>query len=85
MSIPPSNIKGILIVHKIIIHAIAIPTTDPNSPAGANVAMAALDDLLSVVDALGLVLVLILATDAVAVVGIVEPAAEAEDTAAWHN
>jgi hypothetical protein len=48
-------------VHKIIIHAIASLTTDPNTPTGASVAIAALDDLLLVVDAVGLVLTLILA------------------------
>lgn len=84
---PPSNI--LQIAHKIIIHATASPTTDPNAPAGARIAIAALDDLLAVVDAVGdpvaLVLVLILRVDAVTAVGMVEPAAEAEDSAAWHN
>ena len=72
-------------VHEIKIHATANPTTDPNAPTGANTAIAALDDLLLVVDAVGLVLAPTFGTDAVAAVGIVEPAAEAEDSAAWHN
>ena len=76
-------------VHKIIIHATASPTTDPNAPTGTSIAIAALDDLLPVVDAVGdavgLVLAPTLGNDAVTAVGITEPAAEAEDSAAWHN
>ena len=74
--------------HRIITHATASPTTDPNAPTGTSIAIAALDDLLPVADAVGepadLVLPLVLGTDAV-IGGVVEPATEAEDSAAWHN
>jgi hypothetical protein len=81
---PVSNI--LQVAHNIIIHATTSPMTDPSAPTGASIVIAALDDLLPVVDAVGdpvaLVLALILGTDAVTAVGMMEPAAEAEDSAA---
>lgn len=39
--------------HRIITPATASPTTDPNAPTGTSIAIAALDDLLPAVDAVG--------------------------------